>query len=98
MDILQLAGLTLNTIGSIFLAYSLNKTTKMLDTSVTALEHFKDTFLSGGDAISFTGMDIHRNKALKTSRLLTNIGLLLLILGFLLQIMSLTINQTSNRL
>lgn len=95
MDILSLAGLTLNTFGSIFLAYSLNKTTKMLDTSVTALEYFKDTYLSDGDVLSFTGMDKHRIKALKISRRLTNIGLTLLILGFVLQIISLTINQTS---
>jgi hypothetical protein len=95
MDILTLSGLTLNTIGSIFLAFALNKTTKMLDTSITALEHFKDTYLGGGDVLSFTGMDTHRNKALKVSRRLTNIGLTLLILGFVLQIISLTINQTS---
>jgi uncharacterized membrane protein len=95
MDILTLAGLTLNTIGSVFLAFSLNRTTKMLNTSVTALEHFKDTYLSGGDVLSFTGIDIHRNRALKNSRILTNIGLTLLILGFVLQIISLTTNQTS---
>ena len=95
MDIPSVAGLTLNTIGSIFLAYSLNKTTKMFDSSVTALEHFKDTYLSGGDVLSFTGMEKHRNKALKISRRLTNIGLTLLILGFVLQIISMTINQTS---
>jgi len=95
MDILSLSGLTLNTIGSVFLAYSLNRTTKMLNTSVTALEHFKDTYLSGGDVLSFTGMDIHRNRALKKSRFLTNIGLTLLIVGFVLQIISLTTNQTS---
>jgi hypothetical protein len=53
MNILTLSGLTLNTIGSIFLPFTLNKTTKMLDTSITALEHFKDTCLSGGDIISF---------------------------------------------
>ncbi len=95
MDILTLSGLTLNTIGSIFLAFALNKTTKMLNTSITALEHFKDTYLSGGDILSFTGMETHRNKALKLSRCLTNIGLILLILGFVLQIISLTIKQTS---
>ena len=95
MDILTLAGLTLNTIGSIFLAFALNKTTKMLDTSITALEHFKDTYLSGSDVLSFTGMDTHRKKALNNSRRLTNIGLTLLILGFVLQIISLTTNQTS---
>lgn len=95
MDILSLSGLTLNTIGSVFLAFALNKTTKMLGTSITALEHFKDTYLSGGDVLSFTGMDTHRNKALKKSSSLTNIGLTLLILGFVLQIISLTTNQTS---
>lgn len=94
MDILTLSGLTLNTIGSVFLAFSLNKTAKMLDTSITALEHFKDTYLSGGDVLSFTGMDTHRKKALKNSKSVTNIGLTLLILGFILQIISLTTNQT----
>jgi hypothetical protein len=95
MDILTLSGLTLNTIGSVFLAFSLNKTTKMLDTSITALENFKDTYLSGGDVLSITGMDTHRKKALKNSKIVTNIGLTLLILGFVLQIISLTTNQTS---
>jgi len=51
MDYITISGLILNTIGSIFLAYSLNSTTKMLDTSVTALEHFKDTLLSKGDVL-----------------------------------------------
>ena len=95
MDLLSLSGLTLNTIGTVFLAYSLNKTTKMLDTSITALEHFKDTYLSSGDVLSFKGMDTHRNKALKNAKRLTNIGLTILILGFVLQIISLATNQTS---
>ena len=95
MDIISLMGLILNTLGSIILAFSLNKVTKMLNTSITALENFKYSYLSGGDVFSFTGMDKHRNKALKISRYMTNIGLILLILGFVLQIISLTINQTS---
>ncbi|MBK9403543.1 MAG: hypothetical protein IPN57_03245 [Ignavibacteria bacterium] len=94
MDNLTIIGLFLNTIGSIILAIALNKTTKMLDTSITALEHFKDTYLRGGDVLSFTGMDTHRKKALKNSKVITNIGLTLLILGFVLQIISLTANQT----
>lgn len=94
MDLLTLLGLTLNTIGSVVLAFSLNKTTKMLDTSITALEHFKDTYLSGGDVLSFTGMDTHRKKALKNTKAMTNIGLTLLILGFVLQIISMTTTQT----
>lgn len=63
MDILSLSGLTLNNMGSVILAFSLNKTIKMLDTSIAALEYFKDTYLSDGDVLSFTGMDTHRNKA-----------------------------------
>ena len=94
MDNLTIIGLFLNTIGSIILAIALNKTTKMLDTSITALEHFKDTYLRGGDVLSFTGMDTHRKKALKNSKVITNIGLTLLILGFVLQIISLTANHT----
>jgi hypothetical protein len=94
MDLLALSGLILNIIGGIVLAFSLNKTTKMLTTSITALEHFKDTYLSGGDILSFTGMDTHRKNALKNSKNMTNLGLILLILGFVLQIFSLTTNQT----
>ncbi len=51
MDYISISGLIFNTFGSVFLAFSLNRTTKMLDTSVTALEHFKDTFLRKGDVI-----------------------------------------------
>jgi hypothetical protein len=88
MNYVSISGLIFNTIGAVLLAFALNRTTKMLDTSITALEHFKDTYLGGGDVLSITGMEIHRAKALKRSKCLTTIGLLLLIIGFLLQIMS----------
>ena len=51
MNYLSVIGLILNTIGSIFLAFTLNQTTKMLDSSITALEHFKYTLLSKGDVV-----------------------------------------------
>jgi hypothetical protein len=86
---MPIVGVILNHVGSILLAFSLNKTTKMLSTSITALEHLKDTLLSKGDIVSFTGMDIHRNKAVKNSKILTLIGLLLLVLGFTLQLLPL---------
>lgn len=95
MDYITISGLILNTIGSIFLAYSLNRTTKMLDTSVTALEHFKDTLLSKGDVLSFTGLNKHRKNALSNTKKLTTIGLSCLIFGFLLQLVSLIINKIS---
>jgi len=93
MNYLSVIGLILNTIGSIFLAFTLNQTTKMLDSSITALEHFKDTLLSKGDVISFQGMDIQRKRALQSSKRLTSIGLILLIIGFILQLLALVICQ-----
>ena len=93
MDYIAISGLILNTIGSIFLAYSLNKTTKMLDTSVSALEHFKDTLLSKGDVLSFTGLDEHRKNAFKKTKNFTTIGLCFLIFGFILQIISMITNK-----
>jgi hypothetical protein len=86
---MPIAGLILNTAGSILLAFSLNRTTKMLNTSITALEHFKNTFLNKGDVISFTGMDIHRSKAVNNSKTFTLVGLLLLVAGFILQLLPL---------
>ena len=91
MDCISIIGLVLNTIGSIFLAFSLNKTTRILDTSITALEHFKDMFLSKGDVLSFTGLDKHRKRALNRTKNLTTVGLACLIMGFLLQLSSLII-------
>ena len=77
--------------GSGVLAFALNKTTKMLHSSITALEHFKDTSLNFGDVVSISGMDRQRKIALSNSNKLTNIGMILLIFGFILQILSLTL-------
>ncbi|WP_139361599.1 hypothetical protein [Spirosoma sp. 209] len=85
---LSIVGLIFNTVGSVILAIALNQTTKMLNISITALEHFKDTFLSGGDVVSFGGLDKHRKSTLKNAKWLTNIGLILLVVGFILQLIS----------
>mgnify|MGYP000863832136 FL=1 len=79
MESLTIIGLFLNTLGSGVLAFALNKTTKMLHSSITALEHFKDTSLSSGDVVSIYGMDRQRKVALSNSNKLTNIGMILLI-------------------
>ena len=91
MESLTIIGLFLNTLGSGVLAFALNKTTKMLHSSITALEHFKDTSLNFGDVVSISGMDRQRKIALSNSNKLTNIGMILLIFGFILQILSLTL-------
>jgi hypothetical protein len=49
---LNLFGLIINIIGSIFLAISLNKIIQAYNSSITSLEHFKDTFLSGKDVLA----------------------------------------------
>jgi hypothetical protein len=89
---LNLFGLIINIIGSIFLAISLNKIIQAYNSSITSLEHFKDTFLSGKDVLSFTGLDKHRKNALNNNKNLTFIGLLLIIIGFFLQLFSLVMN------
>jgi hypothetical protein len=89
MNQLSIIGLSLNTIGSVLLAFSLGRIINMINTSLTTLEVYKDSISSSGDILSFTGMDIHRSKALKKSKNITIIGLILLISGFLLQLLSL---------
>lgn len=91
MHCLSIIGLIFNTIGGIILAYSLNRTTKMLDLSITAMEHFRDTFLAGGDILAIQGMDNHRKRALKNSKDLTLAGVILLIVGFILQLLTLLV-------
>lgn len=93
MDFLALLGLSLNLIGSIILAFSLNKTIEMLGTSISALEIFKDTYLNRGDIVSVEGMDKHRKRVFNKAKGMTNFGLTFLILGFVLQILGITLNQ-----
>ena len=71
--------------GSALLAISLNKIIKAYNSSITALEHFKDTLLSGNDVVSFTCLDQHRKNVLSNNKTLTQIWLLLLVVGFILQ-------------
>lgn len=89
MKLLAIIGLIFNTIGSIVLAYSLSKTINMLDVSITALEHFKDSVTDGGDIVSFRGLETHRKNGFRNSKLLTLIGLFLIISGFVLQLLPL---------
>lgn len=90
---LNFIGLTINIIGSIFLAISLNKIIKAYNSSITALEHFKDTLLSRKDVLSFTGLDMQRKNALHNNKTFTQIGLVMLILGFVLQLVGILLNK-----
>lgn len=95
-DYYSIIGLSINIIGSVFLAILLNSIIKAYNSSITALEHFKDTFLNGTDVVSFTGLDKHRKNALKNNKALTGIGLVMIIIGFILQLLSIIMNVTSN--
>jgi hypothetical protein len=93
MNLISIIGLSLNTLGSFILAVSLNKSMKMINASLLAIEAFKDTYISGGDILSFIGMDEQRTKVFRKSKNTTIGGLILLMIGFLLQLLSL-INLT----
>lgn len=86
MNWIAIIGLIFNTVGSILLAISLNRTLKMLDSSIKALELFKDTFLDKGDIVSLTGLDTHRENAIKKDKQRMAWGLIFLIIGFILQL------------
>jgi hypothetical protein len=88
-DNLAAAGLILNTIGSILLATSLNSTLQMLDVSIRALEVFKDSLLAEGDIASIENLDKNRERAKKNDRNFLVIGLLMVIIGFILQLLAL---------
>ena len=89
-------GISINVVGSVLLAISLNSIIKAYNSSITALEHFKDTLVDGGDVVSFTGLDKHRKNALKNNKTLTGIGLVMLIIGFILQLLSIIMYVSSN--
>lgn len=86
MNGLAIFGLILNTIGSTILAFSLNRYIRMINTSITALEAFKDTFLEGGDILSFTGLEDKRKEVSAKSKIWTTFGVWCLILGFVIQL------------
>lgn len=93
-DYLAIIGISINIIGTFLLAISLNKIIKTYDFSITALEHFKDTLLSGGDIASFQELDKHRKNALTNNKKFTQLGLILILIGFVCQLFSILINIT----
>lgn len=88
-DNLAAAGLILNTIGSILLAISLNSTLQMLDVSIRALEVFKDSYLRGDKIVSIEDLHKNRRRAKKNDRNYLVIGLLMVTIGFILQLLAL---------
>ena len=84
----SIIGISTNIVGAIILAISLNSIIKAYNLSFTALEHFKESFVSGKNLVSFIGLDKHRKKALVKNKILIVVGLIMLVVGFLLQLIS----------
>lgn len=62
MDVYLLLSLLLNAIGTIFLAFALNRTISMFNTSFQALETTNKTVFGGGNIFNFTGLGVHKKK------------------------------------
>ena len=89
--ILNLTGLSFNLTGTIIISFSLRKYFKSVDNSFLALEQSIESISSmlnnqQLNAFITAGMDIHRKKGQKQIAAFTFIGLLLIVLGFALQI------------
>ncbi len=91
----SIIGISTNIVGTIILAISINSIIKAYNLSFTALEHFKESFVNGKNVVSFTGLDKHRKKALINNKILIGVGLILLVVGFLLQLISITIEANN---
>jgi hypothetical protein len=79
--------LVINLFGTIVLTFSISSYMHALSCSVLALEEFKDTYLSGGHIMNFTGLDRIRIKSQKKSKAWTYIGVMMVIASVAAQIM-----------
>lgn len=95
-DILQLVGLAANLIGTIMVSFAGGLYFRLVDTSLGALETTVHTFLSGQQIVpAFTGLDLHRARAMKRSKRAVVVGLLLIALGFALQLIAMLLPRIS---
>jgi len=85
---LAILGLIFNIIGCVILASTINKVIRAFNSSFTALELFNDTIINRGDITAFNGLDSHRNIAISNYSKLTKLGLIILLIGFVLQLIS----------
>lgn len=79
-DILNISGMTCNLVGSLILALSLNKVISMINNSFKALE------IAQTSNIVISGMNKHRSYSMAKSNKYVVIGIILIIIGFILQI------------
>lgn len=82
---LNIIGLSSGLIGSVILAFSLSSIISMLSLVVSSKEL---EAVSNGEA-RVTGLDVHMSKSKSVNKFWTLVGLLFLIAGFALQLLSL---------
>jgi len=87
---LSLIGITLGLLGTIILAFSLNRLLKSFDSSIKALEIFKET-ITQKNTIDIIGLDKHRAIANSKSKKNVIMGLLFIIVGFVFQLIDIII-------
>ena len=84
---LNILASSIGLLGAIFIAVSITRFIKSVRTAITAHELFIETLTSGGDITQIAGTDIHVMKGAKKAGKLTNIGIILLVIAFLLQLL-----------
>lgn len=84
---LNILGLSAGIIGTIILAISLGRFLKALRLAVTAHEIFIESSLRGGNIVQITGTDLHIARGSKNAASLTVTGLVLVVIGFTLQLL-----------
>lgn len=87
ITVLNILGLSSGIAGTIILAISLNRFLKAVHTSVKAHELFIETYTSGGDVLQIAGTDQHVSRAVKKAGSLTVTGIILVTIGFSLQLL-----------
>jgi len=91
MNCINIIGLILNLTGAIILIFSFGKYFKAVDNSFSAMEKSLDSIADtlnkpNQPGVIFQGMDEHRKRGVKKSKRLTQLGLFLIIIGFLFQL------------
>ena len=89
---LGIVGLTSNVIGTGVAAFSGGRYLKLVDTSISALETTLEAYFSKSRDVPFiTGLDKHRKTAMRHSKTGVSWGLILIVVGFVLQIVALLV-------
>jgi hypothetical protein len=85
---IDIIGLSLNLIGTIVAGLSGGMYLKLVNASLTAHQLFIETYTNKqSNVVVFTGLEKHRESALKNALIGTTIGLILIVIGFALQLL-----------